>query len=487
MGSLGRIYKYIINKGFSIYINWVAIWLVYGQAVQKGNNNMKLRDYQIDIIDKLQSEWRKGYKRTLIQLPCGAGKTVVFAEISDRSQKNDKTVWFLVHRQELLKQTLDTFRRFDIPMDNIVIEMVGKVSRKPERYPEPDMIVFDEAHFSRANTWQKIIDMFPDTYICGLTATPCRLDGKPLGMIYETLIEGVTTNELIKSGYLSKYIYYAPVVADLTGLNKKGFDYDMHKATELLSERAVYGDVIKHYRTHADGLQTICYCTSISHSQDMAQAFCGNGIKAVHFDGNTPTAQREKIVKDFRDKKIQVLCNVDLISVGFDCPDCHCCILLRPTMSTALFIQQACRALRPAENKTAIILDCVNNYERFGLPTDNREWSLESKFKQKEQYDEDGMLRLRTCSNCLCTYEGHLKSCPYCDKERELTARELQNIRNAELEEIKQSEEREATQIIKNIRITDCNSLKEMQLWCKVNGKKAGYAWYTAKAKGLVS
>lgn len=456
-------------------------------STPKGSESIKLRDYQIDIIDKLQAEWKKGYKRTLIQLPCGAGKTVVFAEISARSQQRGKTILFLVHRQELLKQTIDTFSRFNIPMDSIVIDMVGKVSNNLDNYPQPDLIVFDEAHFSMARTWKKIIERFPDVYICGLTATPCRLDGKPLGEIYETLIEGITANELIHKGYLSQYRYYAPVLVDLSKLDKKGSDYNMDKATEMLCERAIFGDVIKHYKNYADGLQTICYCTSIKHSEEMAQAFCDGGISAKHFDGNTPKSERQQIIEDFRKKKIQILCNVDLISVGFDCPDCHCCILLRPTMSTALYIQQACRALRPAENKTAIILDCVNNYERFGLPTDDRQWSLDTKIKQKSKYDEDGMLKIRTCGYCFGTYEGHFKNCPYCGTERKLTSREIKNIEEAELKEIKQNQEKYISDKIKNIRITDCNSLKEMQIWCKANGKKSGYAWNMAKAKGLVS
>lgn len=134
---------------------------------------------------------------------------------------------------------------------------------------------------------------------------------------------------------------------------RKGFDFDPESASELLMRRAVYGDVIEDYREYADGLQTICYCSSIKHSIAMADEFVKAGINAVHFDGNTPAAERRQIV-----------------------PDCWCCILLRPTMSTALAIQQEGRALRPQPGKTAIILDHVGNYTRHGLPDDPREWSL---------------------------------------------------------------------------------------------------------------
>ena len=246
------------------------------------------------------------------------------------------------------------------------------MANRPERYPAPDFIIFDECHFSAANTWQKIINAYPDCFITGLTATPCRLDGKPLGNIYTDLLVGITANELIAQGYLSRYKYFAPTVSDLSSLKIRGKDYDAQSATELLSQRAVFGNVIDNYKQYADGLQTICYCSSIKHSEDMASEFNRHGISARHFDGNTHAKERADIIQRFRDGEIKILCNVDLISVGFDCPDCYCCILLRPTLSTALYIQQACRALRPAEGKTAIILDCVNNYQRHGLPTDDR-------------------------------------------------------------------------------------------------------------------
>ena len=105
------------------------------------------------------------------------------------------------------------------------------------------------AIFSAAKTWQKIIEAFPKAYIVGLTATPCRLDGKPLGSIYNKLIECTTARQLIEQGYLSPYKYYAPCVADLSALQRKGSDFNADKATELLSTRAVFGDVIKHYKS----------------------------------------------------------------------------------------------------------------------------------------------------------------------------------------------------------------------------------------------
>lgn len=454
---------------------------------------MILRPYQQDVIKMLRGSWQQGHKRNIIVLPCGAGKTAVFAYMAEQAQNNGKTVWFLVHRTELLSQTIATFERFGIPTDKIIIGMVGTVANKINKYPTPDFIVFDECHFSAAATWQKIISAYPKAFITGLTATPCRLDGKPLGAIYTDLLVGITAQQLIDMGYLSKYKYYAPCVSDMSTVKIKGKDYDSQSAAELLSQKAVFSNVIDSYRKYADGMQTICYCSSISHSEATAEAFRDAGINAVHFDGNTPAKQREQIIQDFRDKKISILCNVDLISVGFDCPDCWCCILLRPTLSTALYIQQACRALRPAENKTAIILDCVNNYQRHGLPTDDREWSLSAEYKPPKQTDPDGKLSVRVCDSCFCTFPSTENICPVCGKEYKLTHKEIQNIQEIQLQEIKQAEAERKEKFrehckseVKDKDISECKNLSEIMAWCKSNGRKSGYGFIYAKKKGLI-
>lgn len=450
-------------------------------------SELSLRNYQNETLNDTRYAFKIGCKRPLIVLPCGAGKTVLFAYMAQSSQAKGNTVWFMVHRRELLDQTIATFERFNIPLETVHIGMVGTYANRLDDYPEPDFIIFDEAHFSAAKTWLKIIERFPNAKICGLTATPCRLDGKPLGGIYDSMVTGITARELINSGYLSDYRYYAPSVTDLSGLTKRGKDFDAESATELLATKAVFGDVIKHYREYADGLQTICYCASIKHSEAMAAEFQAAGINAVHFDGNTPTAERKDIIKRFRDGEIKILCNVDLISVGFDVPDCWCCILLRPTTSTALYIQQAMRALRPADGKTAVILDHVNNYERHGLPDDDREWSLSAPVKSRGQYGDDGKLLVRQCTNCFFTFKTGPVCCPSCGYKAEPTKQELKNIKAIKLEEIKRNNrERAAETVSDKTDINDCKNMAEIMAWCKQNGKKPGYGYYNAKQRGLI-
>lgn len=446
-----------------------------------------LRPYQADALCNTRKAFIDGYKHPLVTMPCGAGKTCVFASMAQSSQAKGKTVWFLVHRRELLDQTIDTFKRFNIKLNTIHIGMIATYANHPDKYPKPDFIIFDEAHFSMANTWQKLIDLFPDAYIVGLTATPCRLDGRPLGTTYDKLITGVTTRELIEQGYLSDYRYFAPSVADLTALKRKGSDFDRDSASEILMQRAVYGDVIESYRKYADGLQTICYCSSIKHSEAMAAEFQSAGINAVHFDGNTPAEKRKQIVKDFRDKKIQILCNVDLISVGFDVPDCWCCILLRPTMSTALHIQQACRALRPQSGKTAIILDHVGNYTRHGLPDDPHEWSLTETVKPKSQYREDGILSVRQCEKCFFTFKSGPDVCPNCGAVVKKIRQEIENIKKIRIEEVKRNRRKKAAETVKKVdSIQECKNLSEIMAFAKMKGYKSGWGYFQAKQRGFI-
>lgn len=449
---------------------------------------LNLRQYQTDIIKRTHNSMRTGHHRPLVCLPTGSGKTVVFAWLASQTQIKGKTVWFVMHRKELLDQTIDTFKRFDIPINNIHISMVHAFANHPERYGKPDLIIYDEAHHSAAGTWQKIIQNNPDVYMIGLTATPCRLDGKPLGGIFDDLIVGITPRELIDTGYLAPYRYFAPSVADLSGLGKKGSDYDQEQAADILMERAVYGDVIKHWHEFADGLQTICYCSSIKHSQATAEAFQADGVNAVHFDGETPAAERADIIARFRVGEIKMLCNVDLIGEGFDVPDCWCCVLLRPTMSLGLFIQQAGRCLRPQPGKTAIILDHVNNHQRFGLPDDLREWSLSDTIKPESRFKEDGTLKVKQCLYCYAVFKTGPDCCPQCGMPVALCKDEIKQIEAVRLEEIKQRKEAnlerfraKTAERVGSGGIEACRSLFEVQQWCKQNGKSAGYAfvWWT--------
>lgn len=446
---------------------------------------VQLRPYQVNALQKTAQSFTQGYKHPCVVIGCGGGKTCLASFICDTAQRKGQNVLFLVHRKELLDQTLSTFDFCGIERKTIQVGMVKTVANHPERYPKFHTIIVDEAHLSITPTYQKIVEAYPDAYIIGLTGSPVRLDGRPLNKIYDTLILGPQTRELISKGYLAPYRYYAPSVADLSALKRKGSDFNTEQATDILSTKEVYGDVLKHYAALAGGKKTICYCSSIRHSKEMAQRFCEAGYAAVHFDGDTPKTERTKIISGFRAGKIQILCNVDLIGEGLDVPDCECCILLRPTMSVSLFIQQSNRALRYMPEKTAVILDHVGNVLRHGLPDEHRHWTLDGGMQKRQTYTDTGHLAIRTCLNCYSAYDGKLHTCPYCGEYAQLTSQEIKNIKEIQLQEFKARKEQEAAEAVADVTSPDdCKSMAELQAYAKRKGYKPQWAYFVAKSRG---
>jgi len=343
-------------------------------------------------------------------------------------------VWFLVHRRELIDQTVATFDAFGIPRDNVFIGMVQTITRDPSRYRAPTLIIFDEAHHAKAKSWYNIITYFANTPMIGLTATPVRLDGKPLGDIFDTIVTGPDADTLTAEGYLCEYDYYAPRYDDLTFVTR-GMDYDVHEFGTMLMQSKIYGDIAKYIDT---ARKTIIYAPSIEFSMALV-----NLVGAVHFDGNTPKATRDRIIMDFRTGKIRVLTNVDLIGEGFDVPDCDTVILLRPTKSLSLYIQQAMRCMRPGVGKRATVYDLVGNVHRHGMPTEARQWSLTTAQTVRNESAEPDII-VRQCGKCYRCYGGVSAVCPYCGHNNGKTRRQIDHDNAVELERITAVERRDS-------------------------------------------
>ena len=398
---------------------------------------MRLREYQHWLVQDVRKSFSQGKKRPLAVLPCGAGKTVCFADMARKHVEKNKlknNVWFLVHRQELLDQTLETFKAFRIPLGNVFVGMVQTLSSKIKRgetLEKPTLIIFDEAHHATAKTWERIVEYFNGVPMIGLTATPHRLNGDPLGNIFDDLVEGVDASYLLANRFLAKYDYYAPKIMK-ENFEMRGSDFDMQKVTDYFEEKKIYGDIKKYIDKDR---KTIIYSPSVEFSQALEKMIPG----VVHFDGSTPKEKRRKIVDDFKNDKIKILSNVDLIGEGFDVPDCDTVILLRPTQSLSLYIQQSMRCLRPGENKKAIIYDLVGNVFRHGLPTMPHDWSLNKKIKARNPSGERDII-VRTCGKCLLAYEGIEPICPYCGHNNKKTKKQIENEKQEELEKIEQME-----------------------------------------------
>lgn len=369
---------------------------------------MKLREYQAELIGRIRLSIMHGHKSILSVLGCGGGKSVIQAEIAHSATDKGNRVLFLVHRKELCEQITNTFTAQGVDMDRCSVSMVQTVSRHIDKLPEPQIIITDEAHHSTANSFKKIYDAFPDALRLGFTATPCRLNDGGLGEVYEDLITSVSTKWLIDNHYLSPYRYYSVKLADTSGLHVKAGDYKADEVAELMQNSEIYGETIKQWEKLAKNKKTIAYCASVEAAEETAEQFRQAGYTAASLSGNTPKEQRTQIMQDFRDSKIMILTNCELFGEGLDVPDCECTVLLRPTQSLTLYIQQSMRSMRYMPDKTAIIIDHVGNCYLHGLPDDDREWTLEPKAKQAN------MVKIRECPMCFSVYPPTKQKCPYC-------------------------------------------------------------------------
>ena len=427
---------------------------------------LTLRDYQQDLLDKIFMHLAVGYRRPLVVAPCGAGKSYIFAELIRRT-KGEALI--LTHRQELKRQHEELLQ--NLAVTNARVAMILTEANRLGEYPVPALIVADEAHLSRSNSWVKVIDYY-DTYTVGFSATPCRMDGRGMGDVYDCLIEGVDVQWLIDNHRLAPYEYYAPTLVDTSGMRTIAGDYVVSDLEQLMNERAIYGDVIQNYEKLAPGERAICYCVSVEHARRTADAFNRATIRAAVLSAGTPVRQRVVIMEDFKAGRIQVLCNVGIISEGISIDGVSCCILLRPTESVALGIQQMMRCMRYLPGKTAKIIDCVGNYTRIGLPTDKREWSLSKPVSKRRLTDENGNFYIRSCQNCYMTFQT-APVCPFCGTEYPLHPREIQAKQEIELQRITEEEAARISEAKKKSRIEQgrASSFEELvQL-----GRQRGY------------
>ena len=387
-----------------------------------------LRDYQLDVYQKTVNAFRGGYKRPLVCLPCGGGKSYLFAEMAKNTRGD---VLILTHRRELLSQHNDLLANLEI---NARVSMVLTEAKRLGQYPRPALIITDEAHLSRSNSWMKVLDYY-STFTVGFTATPVRLDGKPLGDMYDTLIEGVTVKWLIEHQRLAPFEYYAPTAVNTDGLRVAGGDYVISDMEQLMTGRAIYSDVLESWKRFAGGGKTIAYCVSVKHAKETAEMFREAGYSAQAIDGSTPDKQREEIMRKFRGGDINVLCNVGIISEGVSIDDVTCCLLLRPTESHALYWQQAMRCMRYQPGKVATIIDCVGNYTRNPLPDADVIWSLSQQIKKRDKLDENGNFYIRTCPSCFQVFKT-APVCPHCGEPYPLSPREIKAHEEIELAKI---------------------------------------------------
>ena len=369
-----------------------------------------LRPYQDADVARLREAFARCF-RVCYVLATGGGKTIVFTFIAQSAVSRGKRVLILAHRQEICDQISSALATMGIEHTvvgpgsgssdyAVQIAMVGTLVRRLGDQSHFDLIVIDEAHHSAAASWKKILTAFPNARVLGVTATPERRDGKPLEMFQEMVI-GPDTRTLIEQGYLTPFVMYAPGNApDLSEIGLRGGDYDVGELDAVVNRGVVIESAIAHYSKICPGKPAIAFCVTIEHSKAIAKAARRAGFKAQHVDGTTPPKKRRALIKALGTGKLDILTNCDLISEGTDIPVVTTAMLLRPTKSISLHLQQLGRVLRLAEGKDeAIILDCVGNLDRLGPPDTVRAWSLKGR-KKRDTRPPAVMKFPRRCPTC---------------------------------------------------------------------------------------
>lgn len=443
-----------------------------------------LRDYQQEIFDKATEAFRNGAKGICCVLPCRSGKSYIMARMIKGAKGN---VLVLAHRHSLIDQHKELLNELGILTDKVRVESVfTEASRLGQYAPDDiDLIIIDEAHLSEAASYRKVCEYYKCKKVL-FTATPSRLDGKPLTLA-DTLITGITAKELIERGAISDYDYYAPDLGiDTERIDMVAGEYNNGQLSDLMCQSAIYGDVLKYYRMLGENRQAIAYCTSVKHSIQTADMFNANGISAISIDGGMSLKERNKRMDMFRKGEVQILCNCNLISEGVTLPNASVALLLRPTCSLPLFIQQSCRVLTPVEGKKAVIIDYVNNVQRHGMPTETHIWSLSHSVTKRKEFNSDGSLSIRQCANCFRCFKT-APICPYCGEEYKVKGRELKSIKDVELKRIEAVQKEEEEQQRKEARREQgrCKSYQELLELAKKRGYKnpSGWAYFIMKGR----
>lgn len=440
----------------------------------------KLHDYQKTLVNKTRKSYADGYKSPCVVAPCGAGKSVIIAEIARLTTDKNNRVLFIVHRNELIEQIKGSFEFNNVNIDLVEFGMVQTIVRRLEKTVKPSLIIVDENHHSLAKSYRKIFDYFSDVPLLGFTATPIRLNGSGLGDINDILIEEVSAKWLIENNYLSPYKYYAPRLIDTETLKLNSMrEFSSTSIDKAMNENKIYGDVIKHYQQLADGEQAIVYSHSVDASKEVASEFTNAGYNAAHIDGKTPKLERDSIIDDFRTGKVNILTNCDIVGEGFDVPECSTVIMLRPTESLSLYIQQSMRGMRYRPNKTSIIIDHVDNVRRHGLPDADRQWSLEGSKKTEPQNE----INVKECLNCFAVYAAEYLVCPLCGHKPEVV-----EIKDYEIDESAELEEITEVEFKLELRApADCKDASEMAELGKSLGYKPGWSYFQSKLRGFIN
>ena len=363
---------------------------------------IRLFDYQEDMVKRIEKAFSL-HRSVMAQMPTGTGKTYLLTAVIDSFLSNNpkEKVWIVAHRRELVSQIEETVRKFHSYSASNTSSLLSSVKvmsiqwlmrHYDEIEEEPGMIVIDEAHHALAKTYKEMWERFPKAKFLGLTATPCRLNGKGFTDLFDVLVQSWSVPEFISKGRLATYDFVSIKSDGVTqrlidSLQKRGVDgdYQNKEMDMLLNKRPSIERLYQSFEEYGKDRKGIVYAINISHAKKIMELYQEHGIKAVAIDSKTPVAERQADIEAFKKGEIQVLVNVDIFSEGFDCPDVEFVQLARPTLSLAKYLQMVGRGLRVAKGKkNCVIIDNVGLYRVFGLPS--QVWNWKATFEGRLKY-----------------------------------------------------------------------------------------------------
>jgi DNA repair protein RadD len=389
-----------------------------------------LRPYQTKAIAQIDAALARGCKSPLVVAPTGSGKTIIAGDLIRRESAAGKRVLFLAPRRELISQASEKLddvgvehgiilagdKRVNL-YSNVQVASIDSLRARQHRLQmlEPHLLVIDEAHLYVTEIRQRLVNQWNAPRI-GLTATPCRKDGRGLRLLFDHLIEVASVAELTKQGDLVPARYFSIAEPDLSRVSVVAGDYHNKELAGAMLE--LVADVPRTWLERAGGRRTVVFAVNVAHSVALQAEFAALGVRAEHVDGGTPTLEREAIFRRFSTGQTQVLCNCQIASIGFDLPALDCIQLARPTKSLALYLQMIGRGLRPAPEtgkQDCLVLDHSGAVHRHGFAGDERFWTLDghADMERTKAERERSKGKEISCPACKAVYTGG-RQCPEC-------------------------------------------------------------------------
>lgn len=429
-----------------------------------------LRPYQEDGLDQITQSWRAGYRKVLLHMDTGLGKTVIFTTAMKRALENERRSIMVVRGRELVKQASERLFREGVPhgvlmanhplyrpWEKIQICSIDTI-RSRGIYPKADLVVIDEAHTAISDDWLKLCENYKEKFLISVTATPYIK--KPLRHLADTVVRPIEFLEAVEQGYIVDARYCVPTMPDLTGIKIQNGDYHKGELEERVNKSTLVGDIVKTWKEKATGLPSIYFAVSVAHSKEIVRQFNEADVRAVHAEAKTSDRERKRMIEGLENGSVEVISNVGIFCIGVDIPCLMVIGMARPTRSYPLFVQQLGRGTRPYKKKNDfLVLDHAGNVIRHGFIAHQPKANLDGRGAVRGL----NFKRTKICAACFMAYlTAH---CPQCGPQAVSAGSRGADVPKTEEGEL--------------IEISGVESyLSILKTQCELRGYKRNWIWY---------